>query len=91
MAITQSGTQEIIFGAQGDVLPIKLHVKYIRWVGGSAAGHRCIVKDAETGAMLFKSVADGNYFIDVHPLFQIVPGGIDIDTLDSGEVFVYIR
>lgn len=88
MAITQEGKLEIILGAEGDVLTRKVFLRYVRWVGGTTAGHTCVLRDGG-GTVFFESIADGNYFIDVHPLFRWV-NGVTADTLGSGKVYLYI-
>lgn len=64
-----------------------LVIRYVRWVGATTAGHKLVLQSK--GMTIFESVADGANFIDVHPLFDMYHG-IDITTLDSGTLYVYM-
>ena len=73
----------------GDTLIGRYRVSYFRWVGATTAGHQCIVKEGgSTGAVLFKSEADGANFLDVMALHRWADG-LYVDTLGSGTVFIY--
>ena len=74
--------------AADELLDATLSVESIRWVGGSTAGHSCIVTDG-AGNVLFESVADAANFIDAYPIFKAV-NGIIVSTLGSGTVYVYL-
>jgi hypothetical protein len=63
-------------------------IKHFRWVSATGSGHKCVVK-AASGDSAFESEADGEKFIDVHPLYKFM-NGITIDTLDSGVLYVYL-
>lgn len=77
----------IVSSTQGDTYTERLWVKYIRWVNATTAGHELKILDNEGGS-IGRSFADGQYFTDLIPIFGWV-NGIDLDTLDSGEVYVY--
>lgn len=62
-------------------------VRYIRWVGATTAGHKAVI--TSQGSTVFESVADGANFIDVHPFFDMYHG-LDVTTLDSGKLYVYL-
>lgn len=85
-----SGTKGIkVTTTEGDELTGVLFVKYLRWVSpGATAGDVLTVKDKD-GNVLFASVADGSNFIDMMPIKEEV-NGVDVDTLDSGTVFVHL-
>jgi hypothetical protein len=91
--MTGAGTGNLVFtnadlGSTYGVALGLLYVKHLRWVRATTAGHLCIVK-AANGDKIFESEADGAKFIDVHPLYKFV-NGINIDTLDSGSLYVYL-
>lgn len=74
--------------AASDSITGKFFVKSIRWVGAAAAGHAAIVKQ-EDGQEIFDSEADGQYFLDIIPVYKWVTV-ITVDTLDSGRIYVNI-
>lgn len=89
MAVSQVSSNVIKMTAAADSITGKKLVSYIRWVGATTAGHSLVVKDA-AGNEIMKSVADGNYFIDIQPVFQ-VKDGVVATTMQSGELYVYVR
>lgn len=89
MAVTGQSIGIIRMSAAADAVTGKMKIDYIRWVGGTTAGHQCILKDTD-GNTLFDSVADGAHFVDVHAIPMIVDG-IDLDTLDSGILYIYLN
>jgi hypothetical protein len=91
MAVTQADTKYLRFATQGDEQEITIDIDTIRWVGASAAGHACIIKD-ENGDILFDSEANAAYFIDAHSFRgHCYVTKITIDTMNSGRVYVYRR
>jgi len=73
---------------EGDVLSGITQVSTIEWVGATTAGHQCVLTD-ENGDNVWESVADGQYFKDVHAHFDWVRD-LTVTTLDSGTLYVYI-
>jgi hypothetical protein len=73
---------------EGDTHTGRVYVTYVRWINGTTAGHQLVLKDSH-GATLWESVADGANFLDIHPLFRWVDG-LDVDTMDSGKVMVWL-
>ena len=88
MAVTDNG-YVIKMTAQSDTLDKNFYAGYIRWVGATNTGHTCVLKDG-SGNELFYSEADGGRFIDIHPLCRWVEG-LELTTLGSGTLYVYIR
>lgn len=85
--ISGDGSLVYIMDAAADVLPREVFVKHLRWVGATTAGHQLIVKDSNAD-VIFESVADGLYMIDVHPFYRYVKG-LTVDTIGSGKLYVY--
>ena len=88
MAVSFGGTQCIKLGSNGDAVDRRLYLTYIRWVGGTTAGHTATVTDT-AGNVLFTSEADGANFLDIQPVYQI-RNGIVVSALGSGTLYVYI-
>lgn len=87
MAVTGELIGIIKMTAAADAVTGKMKIDYIRWVGGTTAGHQCILHDT-AGNTIFESVADGDNFIDVHAVPKVVDG-IDLDTMGSGTLYIY--
>lgn len=87
MSVTGDSGKVLKLSAEGDSVSIPLRVSYIRWVGGSNGDALSIVDNNSTE--LFASVAEGNNFIDIHPLFQEVRG-LTLATLGGGNVYIYL-
>ena len=87
MAVTGNAIGILKMTASADAVLGKMKIDFIRWVGATTAGHSCILKDT-AGNVLFESEADGANFIDVHSL-PLVVDGIDVDTMDSGTLYIY--
>ena len=85
---TNDGKGVLKFETEAGAIPGNMMIKYIRWNGGTTAGDTVVVNDT-AGDLIWESVADGAYFLDLHPLFQW-RNGIVITTLDSGYVLVYL-
>lgn len=71
----------------------RLKVQSFRWVGGSTAGHQCIVKD-KAGNQVWESVAAGANHIDDSS--AVAPNGFDVNglavtTLGSGKLSIYFK
>ena len=71
----------------------KIRVDKFRWIGGTTAGHTCIVKNS-AGKTVWSSIAAGANFIDdssnasAH-LFDCK--GIAVTTLASGILYIYFK
>ena len=87
MAVSFGGTHCIKFGSQGDAVTGMKHITYVRWIGGTTAGHKCYVTDTG-GSVFFPSEADGANFTDIQPIFGW-RNGITLLSLGSGTVYVY--
>lgn len=71
----------------------RLKVQSFRWVGGTTAGHQCIVKD-KNAVQVWESIAAGANHVDDSS--AIAPNGFDIDglaltTIGSGRLSVYFK
>ena len=86
MAITGVGHGIIKFTSNGSVTGRHL-VTYVRWVGATAAGATAKINDA-AGNEWFSSLADGQYFIDIHPIFRMMDG-VTVAAMSSGTMYVY--
>jgi len=87
MAISGVNIGVIKFTTNG-VLTGTRQVGFVRWVGGSIAGHTAILKDGN-GAEWFKGEADGANYTDIHPIYAQV-NGLNV-ALSSGALYVYTR
>ena len=87
MAVTGAGNGIYKMTAGADAVTGRLNVSYIRWVGGTTAGHSCVLDDSN-GNVIFEGEADGANYTDIMPVFRWI-NGITVDTLDSGTVYVY--
>ncbi|HXK36989.1 MAG TPA: hypothetical protein VJ553_05410 [Candidatus Paceibacterota bacterium] len=85
--ITGQGSSVICMDAVADALTNEVYVKHLRWVGATTAGHQLIVSDVD-GNVMWESVADGQYMIDVHPFYRSIKG-ITVTTMGSGKLYVY--
>lgn len=85
--ITGQGSWIYAFSAAGDSLPGTIYLKHLRWVGATTAGHQLIVED-DAGNVIWESVADGQYMIDVFPFYRYITG-INPVTMGSGTLYAY--
>ena len=77
----------LTFTDPGDYYTGMPAIKSIRWTSpNAAAGDGVLVQDAQ-GDVLFRSIADGKWFIDFFPLYKWVTD-INIVQLDSGTIDV---
>ena len=67
MAVTGRAWHVMRFSVQGDTASGLLAIKYMRWLGGTTAGHKLVVNDSASN-LLWESDADGANFNDIHPL-----------------------
>lgn len=88
MAFTQTAT-DIWYSATQDDADTKMrYVSWIKWIGATTAGHKCVVTDT-AGNKIFDSEANGANFID----FQMVDStvtGIKVADLDSGHLILKV-
>jgi len=79
-------------GGTGTVTTNTWALARIRWVSEAAAQNdTCIIKDA-AGNVIFESYAGGANWEDEVELGKVVlTQGVQITTLDSGDVFFYLR
>lgn len=90
MGVTNNGYIMIECDEAADKVEERLHVSYLRWLNATTADHSLVVRaGGSTGPIIWKSVADGANFLDIHPLFRWVDG-IYVDTLGSGTLMVYL-
>lgn len=85
MAVTGHLGGGFTFSAQGDVYSgDRAFVKYMRWVGSAstAANDQLVVVD-KYGDIVFRSIADGAYFIDMMPVYKWIEE-IHVNTMGSG-------
>lgn len=72
-----------------DAITGQTHVTYVRWIGGTTAGHSCVLTDSN-GVVFFEGECDGANFTDLQAVNRWV-NGIIVDTLQSGVVMVYTK
>ena len=89
MAITNLGGRVIKLTAQGDSFPDTVKISYLRWVNATNADDVLDVQDTK-GNTIFPSVADGANFLDICPIFDMIKG-INVVTMDSGTLYIYVR
>jgi hypothetical protein len=89
MAVTGDDFGIVKMTAQGDEVFGSKIISYMRWVGATTAGHTLSITDND-GHVLWESMADGPYFLDIHPLFKLTKG-IKINQMSSGYVLVYYK
>lgn len=91
MAVTGRGINLFKCTAAADSVIFGIRIKSIRWVCGAAgaAGDTAILTDLD-GVEIFKSIADGQYYIDIMPLYKWVNGFI-VSQLDEGEIYVNVE
>lgn len=70
----------------------RLMPQEFRWVDATTADHNCILKDGN-GIIIWDSECDGADFVDslVWPIDGSPIRGLDVDTLDSGLLYLYFR
>ena len=88
MAVTGKVGGVVKLDAAGDSTDERMFVKHIRWFNATTAGHQLLVKNFAQTEELFPSIADGQYFLDVMPLYRWVDG-INVVTMGSGYLLVY--
>jgi hypothetical protein len=70
----------------------RLRIEKFRWIGGTTAGHTCVVQDA-AGRKVWDSVATGANFVDdstfLTPNFNVK--GLIVPTMASGILEIYLR
>ena len=71
------------------ILDRQVSIKFIKWYKPTTIGHICHLTDNEnvTITKLYCDTADVSQF---DPLFLSI-NGINCDTMDSGELYIYIR
>ena len=80
----------------GDACSGRIKITYLRWIGGSTAGHQCLLRQYSDGdvaaptsaSIIWHSYADGDYFIDLFPIYQW-HDGFYVHVLSSGTLYVY--
>lgn len=93
MAVTVS-SRVAHLTAEGDELAYPLIVKTIRWVGATTAGHSLILTESSTGTTtkeIYESVAAGANTVEETLKEMTFTHGLRVGTLDSGEVWVYLK
>ena len=88
MAISGTGTGVFDFTASNDSLSTIVILDSCRWVGATAAGHKCLITNLN-GDTLWKSEADGPNFIDGWVFDYKWTNGIVMASMNSGTVQVY--
>ena len=66
----------------------ELSIDFVRWVGGTTAGHQCILMDASS-AIIWRSIAPAANYVEQAPIRKRY-FGLTLDTLGSGTVDVYL-
>ncbi len=89
MAVSENG-RVIIFSAASDTKTGLMYLQKIRWVGPTTAGHTLELKTTAGDTFLAAEAdADTNdQDIDMH---GFTVDGIDVDTMASGTLYVYLQ
>ena len=88
MAVSGTGTGILNFTASGDMATGPMIIDSVRWIGATATAQQCLVTDFK-GNVLFASIADGANFIDGWVFDQKWVDGIEMSSLNSGQVQMY--
>jgi len=64
-----------------------LKVKFVRWVGATTAGHRCVIQDEEA-TPFWDAYANATNYTERDEL-NLSRNGIIVPTLDSGTLYIY--
>ena len=85
LVIDTASTSVAVWSAQA------ARIQHVRWVGGTTAGHTCVIKDA-AGHVKWAGVATGANYSEDSLLDEpvTVKGGIFVSTLASGVVYIYL-
>ena len=81
-------------GGADDLVPDSGSVidRGFRWVGGSTAGHTCVVKDGND-LVVWESLATAANFKDESRFDNdrglAVPNGLVVSTISSGKLYIY--
>ncbi len=89
MAVTGTGTGVLKMTASGDAVTEIYILDSLRWIGATAAGHRCSVTDT-SGNVLFESEADGANFLDGWVFAHLWANGVTVATMQSGALNMYV-
>jgi hypothetical protein len=89
MAVTGTDTGVLNFSASNDSFVGVSILSSLRWVGATAAGHKCRVID-QASNVLFTSEADGANFIDGWVFDRKWSNGIYISSMNSGALQIYM-
>jgi hypothetical protein len=87
MANSTSGPLWIL-DTTGTITTQQVRVRSWKWLGATTAGHTMIVKDG-AGRIRFKSVANGQNFIDADAP-NMTMNGFVLDTMTSGELDIEV-
>ena len=90
MAVTGTGTGMFKFTASGDSVTGVYILDSVRWVGGTAAGHRCSIISTDKSNVIFEAEADGANFTDGWVFHHQWVNGITVATMQSGALNVYV-
>lgn len=71
-------------------VPALLKIKNIRWVGGTTAGHQCIIRDAG-GETYWESVASGPNYVESDLEDRLWQEDFAVTTLASGTLYIYLE
>lgn len=88
MAVSGEDSNTMIFTASGDVTTRTFIMDSLRWVGGASAGDQLVVQDGD-GNEIFKSLANGSNFIDGWVWSRKYMGGLSVNKMTSGTLYVY--
>jgi len=80
-----------IIDTAGTLTTGTMRVRLLRWVGGTTAGHECIVTDGQDQEK-WRSVAAGSNHIDAdHMESYQVWVGLKVPTIQSGRLYIYFQ
>ena len=95
MAVTVVG-KKITMTAASDEVAMPLHIKNIRWVGTSltAAEDELILVQSsigDTSKEIWRTIAAGANYVEESLFENPISFGIRVDTIDSGQVDIYLK
>lgn len=96
MALSQTNAEPapIIFDAQDQKMDKTFYLKKIRWIGSTASGNECVLKDYGASVTYWHAYAAGS-LADIETDFTGLMGGalrasgLQLTTFDAGKLYLY--
>jgi hypothetical protein len=89
MAVSGTGTACLNFTASNDQVSGVYVIDSMRWVGATVSSAVLRV-ESSAGALLFSSISDGPTFIDGWVFDRLYANGINVASMNSGTLQVYM-